>query len=85
MKSQHHDGLYLSIGRKLKLLRMFPAYKKLATVATETGIDKAVLSKIENGKYRSLTVDMIATMCEHYHFPIESLFSDKDTQSIITV
>ena len=75
MNHHHHDKIHLSIGRKLKLLRMFP-YKKLTTVAIETGIDKAVLSKIENGKYPSLSIDIAATLCEYYNIPISRLISE---------
>jgi len=64
--------LFENIGNKLYYLRHLKR-EKIASVAIETGISKAVISKIENGKYYCLSVDLLVRLAEHYKTPLNKL------------
>lgn len=48
---------------------------KITTVSIDIGISHAVISRIENGRYASLSIALLNKLCDYYKIPLSSVFS----------
>ncbi|MCW3122631.1 MAG: hypothetical protein JWQ38_2123 [Flavipsychrobacter sp.] len=65
----HHyllPDVLIALGKKLRILRHLKD-DKLDTVAAATKISKSTLSKIENGTYSSLCIEMLIALANYYN------------------
>lgn len=61
------------IGNELYYLRHLKKLK-ITAVSKDIGISHAVISRIENGRYESLTIGLLKKLADYYEIPIASLF-----------
>jgi transcriptional regulator with XRE-family HTH domain len=59
------DEFLWEIGKRLRKIRITQEMK-LDTVEAMTGFSEAVISKIENGKYKSLKVTLLHVLTDFY-------------------
>ena len=64
----NNPGLLANIGNKLRTIRR-ARDEKIETVANTLHINKATLSKIENGLCTSLSVVTLHKLCDYYKTP----------------
>lgn len=61
------------IGSKLYTIR-HTRKEKISAVAHDVGVSHAVLSRVENGRYKYLSITLLHKLAEHYKVPIVQLF-----------
>ncbi len=72
MDSLSLNDLLQIIGKQLQDYRNSKNEKQI-TVAHATGISVPVLSKIECGRYRQLTVEKLLRLTSYYHITIDKI------------
>jgi len=65
------------IGNIIHSLRM-EKNEKLTTVASSIGVSHSVISKIEHGRYKALTVTLLYKIANHFNVSIDTLLPDND-------
>jgi len=68
------DNVLITIGANLHRLR-HNKEEKLETVAKAAGVKHTVISKIENGRYESLSMRLLVKLATYFQVPITDLFS----------
>lgn len=68
------NQLFEKIGHKLYSIRR-ARNEKITVVAHHVGVSHAVISQVENGRYKSLSVKMLFLIAEYYKVSIEELLS----------
>ena len=70
------DEFLLEIGSRLRRVRVLQG-TKLDTVVAMTGFSEAMISKIENGKYKSLKVTLLYALTEFYGIEVAEVIPSK--------
>ena len=65
------------IGHKLYDLRQLKK-EKITSVAAGIGFSHAVISKIENGRYLPLSIELLGRLADYYNIPLEELLTIKN-------
>lgn len=76
MKQTDIKQLLVEVGDALYHLRHLKK-QKITSVSSDIGISHAVISRIENGRYNSLTLALLHKLAVYYDVPITSLFPNK--------
>ena len=79
MATKEKSDLRIQIGKKLLDIRT-SRNETIKSVAISLHIDKSVISKIEHGIYRSLTIDLLEEFAVYYGVPLEVIVSLKDME-----
>lgn len=74
MKFIDIDTLFATIGNNLHTIRN-ARKETLQAVASNTGISHPILSKIENGRYNSLRIDILIQLCNYYNISLQQALS----------
>lgn len=74
MKFIDIDSLLVTIGNNLHTIRN-ARKETLKAVASNTGISHPILSKIENGRYNSLRMDVLIKLCNYYNISLQQALS----------
>ncbi len=75
MKKDALEDLLKDIGKKLYRIR-HDRYEKIETVAKGVGVSHSVVSKIENGRYGSLSLKLLSKITDYYGCSVlEVIFS----------
>ena len=74
MKSIKIDSLLTTIGQNLHTIRN-ARKETLQSVATDIGITHPIISKIENGRYKSLQIGLLVKLCNHYKISLQQVLS----------
>jgi len=67
--------LLLHLGEKLYKIRHLRK-EKITSVASAINISHSVLSQVENGKYKSLSIDLLFKIAAYYNTQIDELLSN---------
>jgi transcriptional regulator with XRE-family HTH domain len=70
------DDFLWEIGKRLRKIRVSREIK-LDTVVAMTGFSETVISKIENGKYKSLKVTLLHILTEFYEIEMSQVIPSK--------
>lgn len=73
MNNHSIEETLVHIGNELYYQRHLKK-EKITFVSNEVGVSNAVISRIENGRYGSLTVALLSKLAAHYKVPLASLF-----------
>lgn len=65
MENLNFDNLILTIGKNLHTVRNSMKLT-LEAVADDLGTSHSVLSKIENGRYQGLSLNLLTNLCKYY-------------------
>ena len=68
------SSLLISIGENLHTIRN-ARKETLQTVASAVGVTHPVISKIENGRYKTLQIEMLTKLCNHYQISLQQVMS----------
>jgi transcriptional regulator with XRE-family HTH domain len=74
MKKIDFGALLTTIGQNLHTIRN-ARKETLQSVAAEIGITHPIISKIENGRYPSLQINLLIKLCNHYDVTLQQVFS----------
>ncbi|MGI9191982.1 MAG: helix-turn-helix transcriptional regulator [Chitinophagaceae bacterium] len=74
MKSIDLNVLLITLGQNLHTIRN-ARKETLQSVAKEIGITHPVISKIENGRYPNLQLNLLIKLCNHYNITLQQAFS----------
>lgn len=74
MKSIDINSLLTTIGQNLHTIRN-ARKETLQSVAADIGITHPIISKIENGRYPNLQLNLIVKLCNHYKISLQQAFS----------
>ncbi|MBU3676603.1 MAG: helix-turn-helix transcriptional regulator [Chitinophagaceae bacterium] len=74
MKSIDLNTLLITLGENLHTIRN-ARKETLQSVAVEIGITHPIISKIENGRYPNLQLNLLVKLCNHYHITLQQAFS----------
>ena len=74
MKSIDITALLSTIGQNLHTIRN-ARKETLQSVAEEIGITHPVISKIENGRYPTLQLNLLVKLCNHYNVSLQQALS----------
>ena len=74
MKTIEISGLLNTIGKNLHTIRN-ARKETLQSVAADIGITHPIISKIENGRYPSLQLNLLVKLCNHYHITLQQVLS----------
>lgn len=62
----------LNVGQRIADARHLRAEKE-ETVAKAIGVTHAVISRIENGRYKSLKLETLIKLCNHLNIPVAEI------------
>lgn len=81
MKAINQTEVLERIGKNLYMLRI-AREETLATTASasEIGESHSILSKIENGRYDSLRLDILIKLCNYFHVSLQQIMELEMTQ-----
>jgi transcriptional regulator with XRE-family HTH domain len=74
MKKIDAGALLTTIGQNLHTIRN-ARKETLQAVASEIGITHPIISKIENGRYPSLQLNLLLKLCNHYTITLQQVLS----------
>jgi transcriptional regulator with XRE-family HTH domain len=74
MKQIEINSLLTTIGENLHTIRN-ARKETLQSVAADLGISHPVISKIENGRYKSLKISILIALCNHYNVTLQQILS----------
>lgn len=74
MKNIDITSLLTTIGHNLHTIRN-ARKETLQSVAADLGITHPIISKIENGRYKSLQLSLLVKLCNHYSITIQQALS----------
>jgi transcriptional regulator with XRE-family HTH domain len=74
MKSIEISALLSTIGQNLHTIRN-ARKETLQSVAEDIGITHPVISKIENGRYPNLQLNLLVKLCNHYNVSLQQALS----------
>jgi transcriptional regulator with XRE-family HTH domain len=74
MKSIEISALLSTIGHNLHTIRN-ARKETLQSVAEDIGITHPVISKIENGRYPNLQLNLLVKLCNHYNVSLQQALS----------
>ena len=74
MKKIDVGALLTTIGQNLHTIRN-ARKETLQAVASEIGITHPIISKIENGRYPSLQLNLLLKLCNHYNITLQQVLS----------
>lgn len=74
MKTIDINTLLITIGQNLHTIRN-ARKETLKAVASEIGITHPIISKIENGRYKSLQLALLIKLCNHYNVTLQQILS----------
>jgi transcriptional regulator with XRE-family HTH domain len=74
MKTIEFQSLLTTIGQNLHTIRN-ARKETLQSVAADIGITHPVISKIENGRYPTLQLNLLIKLCNHYKITLQQAFS----------
>jgi transcriptional regulator with XRE-family HTH domain len=74
MKSIEISALLSTIGQNLHTIRN-ARKETLQSVAEDIGITHPVISKIENGRYPNLQLNLLVKLCNHYNVSMQQALS----------
>ena len=74
MKSIDLSALLVTIGQNLHTIRN-ARKETLQAVAAEIGITHPLISKIENGRYQNIQLNLLVKLCNHYQITLQQAFS----------
>lgn len=81
MTTNNINQVLETIGNRLYTIR-HQKREKLTSVATAIGISHPVISLVENGRYKGLTLDLLLRICNHYSISMEELLNAESTHHI---
>lgn len=67
------DNVLIKVGEYLRKKRL-ETDQKILSVSLSVGISHSVISKIENGKYKGLSLKLLLKLIRHYDTPFEDFF-----------
>lgn len=77
MKNSHHNpqALYYlkEVGQKLSDVRK-KRNEKIMSVAMSIGVSHSVISKIENGRYPGLSIQLLVVLAQYYNLHLSQIF-----------
>jgi transcriptional regulator with XRE-family HTH domain len=73
MKHIDTNALLTTIGRNLHTIRN-ARKETLQAVASEIGITHPIISKIENGRYPNIQLNLLIKLCNHYKVTLQQVF-----------
>jgi transcriptional regulator with XRE-family HTH domain len=74
MKQIEINALLNTIGQNLHTIRN-ARKETLQSVAADIGITHPIISKIENGRYPNLQLNLLVKLCNHYKITLQQAFS----------
>ena len=74
MKNIEINSLLTTIGQNLHTIRN-ARKETLQSVASDIGITHPIISKIENGRYPNLQLNLLVKLCNHYKITLQQAFS----------
>jgi transcriptional regulator with XRE-family HTH domain len=74
MKSIDISHLLNILGQNLHTIRN-ARKETLQTVASEIGVTHPIISKIENGRYANIQLNLLVKLCNHYNITLQQAFS----------
>lgn len=74
MKTIEFQSLLTTIGQNLHTIRN-ARKETLQSVASDIGITHPIISKIENGRYPTLQLNLLIKLCNHYKITLQQAFS----------
>jgi len=74
MKTIDLSTLLTTLGKNLHTIRN-ARKETLQAVASDIGITHPVISKIENGRYKNLQINLLVKLCNHYNISLQQAFS----------
>lgn len=74
MKTIDISALLTIIGHNLHTIRN-ARKETLQAVAASIGITHPIISKIENGRYENLQLNLLVKLCNHYHISLQQALS----------
>jgi transcriptional regulator with XRE-family HTH domain len=74
MKTIEFQSLLTTIGQNLHTIRN-ARKETLQSVAADIGITHPIISKIENGRYPTLQLNLLIKLCNHYKITLQQAFS----------
>lgn len=74
MKFIDVHSLLKTIGENLHTIRN-ARKETLQSVALDIGVSHSVISKIENGRYKSLQISVLVALCNHYNVTLQQILS----------
>lgn len=74
MKSIEINSLLVTLGQNLHTIRN-ARKETLQAVATDIGVTHPIISKIENGRYKSLQISLLVILCNHYNITLQQALS----------
>jgi transcriptional regulator with XRE-family HTH domain len=74
MKTIEFQTLLTTIGQNLHTIRN-ARKETLQSVAADIGITHPIISKIENGRYPTLQLNLLIKLCNHYKITLQQAFS----------
>lgn len=74
MKSIDINALLSTLGHNLHTIRN-ARKETLQSVAEDIGITHPVISKIENGRYPNLQLNLLVKLCNHYNVTLQQALS----------
>ena len=74
MKQIDLSALLTTIGQNLHTIRN-ARKETLQAVASDIGITHPIISKIENGRYPNLQLNLLIKLCNHYQITLQQAFS----------
>ena len=72
MKSLDSSNLLIKIGKNLHTIRN-SRKETLQSVAESIRITHPVLSKVENGRYKTLQLELLVKLCNHYEVSLQQI------------
>lgn len=73
MKHIDTNALLTTIGRNLHTIRN-ARKETLQAVASEIGVTHPIISKIENGRYPNIQLNLLIKLCNHYKVTLQQVF-----------
>lgn len=74
MKTIEISDLLTTIGKNLHTIRN-ARKETLQSVALDIGITHPIISKIENGRYKNLRINLLVKLCNHYNISLHHALS----------
>lgn len=74
MKEIDLSSLLNTLGKNLHTIRN-SRKETLQTVASHVGITHPIISKIENGRYPNLQINLLVKLCNHYNISLQQASS----------
>ncbi len=72
MKPLNISLLLINIGQNLHTIRN-ARKETLQSVAASIGVTHPILSKVENGRYKTLQIDLLIKLCNHYQVSLQQI------------